>query len=175
MSAALSRGAEEVVTVVVPEAGSEVEENGAGGGERMRWRQRRVLGGRRRFVQLRLTEDDYAKVAARAAAAGASIPAYLVMAGTRPVDQSAVTGDPVLMRVWGQEMRALRQQVYRVGLNVNQVARLLHGTGEVARNAEVTYRGAARAIAALDPLIERFTGAPVGAGTLPSRDDWGTR
>jgi len=140
----------------------------------MRWRQRRVLGGRRRFVQLRLTEDDYAKVA-RAAAAGASIPAYLVMAGTRPLDRSAVTGDPVLMRVWGQELRALRQQVYRVGLNVNQVARLLHGTGEVARNAEVTYRGAARAIAALDPLIERFTGAPVGAGTLPSGDERGTR
>jgi hypothetical protein len=168
-----------VVTVVGPEVeenGVGAEEDGAGAGGRIRWRQRRVLGGRRRFVQLRLTEDDYAKVAARAAAAGASIPAYLVMAGTRPQDSSVVTtGDPVLMRVWGQEMRGLRQQVYRVGLNVNQVARLLHGTGEVARNAEVTYRGAVRAIAALDPLIERFTGAPVGAGTLPSRDGWGTR
>jgi len=156
--------------VVVPDAGSEVEENGAGGGARMRWRQRRVLGGRRRFVQLRLTEDDYAKVAARAAAAGASIPAYLVMAGTRPPDQSAVSGDRVLMRVWGEELRALRQQVYRVGLNVNQVARLLHGTGEVERQAVATYRGAVRAIAALDPIIERCTGSPGRVGMLPDPD-----
>lgn len=138
---------------------------------RVGWRQRRVTGGRQRVVKVRLSDEDYARVAACAAAAGASVPAYLVMAGTRPQDPSVVTGDPVLMRVWGQEMRALRQQVYRVGLNVNQVARLLHGTGEVARNAEATYRGAARAIAALDPLIERFTGTPVGAGTLPSADD----
>ncbi len=81
-----------------------------------------------------------------------------------------MAGDRVLMRVWGEELRALRQQVYRVGLNVNQVARLLHGTGEVERQAAATYRGAVRAIAALDPIIERCTGSPRRAGTLPDPD-----
>jgi hypothetical protein len=132
------------------------------------WRQRRVVGGRQRVVKVRLTDEDYLKVAARAAAAGATVPAYLVMAGMRsPETASALTGDPVLMRVWGRELRALRQQVYRVGLNVNQMARLLHGTGEVQRGAAATFRGAAAAIAALDPIIERMTGEGVQAKTLP--------
>jgi len=48
--------------------------------------------------------------------------------------------------------------------------RLLHGTGEVERQAAATYRGAVRAIAALDPIIERCTGSPGRAGTLPDPD-----
>jgi len=50
------------------------------------------------------------------------------------------------------------------------VARLLHGTGEVERQAAATYRGAVRAIAALDPIIERCTGSPGRAGMLPDPD-----
>jgi len=67
-------------------------------------------------VKVRLSAADYETVTARAATVGASVPAYLVMAGMRtPAESSALTGDRVLMRVWGQELRALRQQVYRVG------------------------------------------------------------
>jgi len=163
-----------VVRMVGPEdeVGEESPDAGAqrGGKRGHGWRQRRVVGGRQREVKVRFTDADYERVAARAALAGTSIPAYLALAGLRAQESSSVTGDRVLMRVWGEELRALRQQVYRVGLNVNQVARLLHGTGEVERQAAATYRGAVRAIAALDPIIERCTGSPGRVGMLPDPD-----
>jgi len=40
----------------------------------------------------------------------------------------------------------------------------------VERQAAATYRGAVRAIAALDPIIERCTGSPGRVGTLPDPD-----
>jgi len=164
-----------VVRMVGPEdeVGEESLDAGARhGGKRGHggWRQRRVVGGRQREVKVRFTDTDYERVAARAALAGTSIPAYLALAGLRAQESSTVAGDRVLMRVWGEELRALRQQVYRVGVNVNQVARLLHGTGEVERQAAATYRGAVRAIAALDPIIERCTGSPGRVGALPDPD-----
>ncbi len=42
------------------------------------------------------------------------------------------------------------------------------GTG--VRHLRGAYRGAVRAIAALDPIIERFTGLPGRVGTLPDPD-----
>ncbi len=159
-------GPEDEVGEESPDAGPQHSGKRGYGG----WRQRRVVGGRQREVKVRFTDADYERLAARAALAGTSIPAYLALAGLRAQESSSVAGDRVLMRVWGEELRALRQQVYRVGLNVNQVARLLHGTGEVERQAAATYRGAVRAIAALDSIIERCTGSPGRAGTLPDPD-----
>ena len=159
-------GSEDEVGEESPDAGAQRGGKRGYGG----WRQRRVVGGRQREVKVRFTDADYERLAARAALAGTSIPAYLALAGLRAQESSSVAGDRVLMRVWGEELRALRQQVYRVGLNVNQVARLLHGTGEVERQASATYRGAVRAIAALDPIIERCTGSSGRVGMLPDPD-----
>ena len=65
-------------------------------------------------MKVRLSAADYETVTARAATVGAMSRRIWWWRGCgRP--SSALTVDRVLMRVWGQELRALRQQVYRVG------------------------------------------------------------
>jgi len=57
-----------------------------------------------------------------------------------------------------------------VGQNVNQVLRLLNGTGEVARHAQSTLMAAERAMAAVEAQAVRWT--PSGVANDVPRYRW---
>jgi hypothetical protein len=61
-------------------------------------------------------------------------------------------------------------QVRRVGQNVNQVLRLLNGTGEVARHAQSTLAASERAMAAIEAQAAQWT--PSGAADDVPRYRW---
>lgn len=129
---------------------------------------RRVLGGRRRRnsgegrranqVNVRLTDEEFAAVAARAAAARVGVAHYLAL---RALDAPARGGsvarggmDLATMRAWAVQMTMLRRELNRVGTNLNQIARLLNGTGEVARGAEQTLAATEAAMARVAPIAD---------------------
>ena len=99
---------------------------------------------------------------ARAAAERMTVANYLGRLG--------LAGSPRRVRVQEEaqlvahQLMMLRAEVRRVGQNVNQVARLLQGTGELARHAEATYRGAARAMAAVEDAAARWRTAAGAEG-----------
>jgi len=55
---------------------------------------------------------------------------------------------------YGVEVRGLQRQVQRVGVNVNQVARLLNGGGGVGGRADEALAATEVMVARLDPLVE---------------------
>jgi hypothetical protein len=120
-----------------------------------------MIGGRSHQVLVRFSDDEFLAVAARAAAERSTASNYLARVGLAGGTDS-VRRDEETQLVLHQLMM-LRAEIRRVGQNVNQVARLLHGTGEVARAAESAYRGAARAAAAVEAAAGRWRtdgGAP---------------
>ncbi len=101
------------------------------------------------------TTEEFAVVTARAAAQRMTVPHYLA--------HVALAGGREDARVVEQHQLVLHQlvmmtaQVRRVGQNVNQVLRLLQGTGEVARHAESTLAAAERAMRAVQAQAARWT------------------
>lgn len=123
----------------------------SGGGAR----RRRVVGGRPHKFTVRFTDEELERVSARAAAARVSVPAFLALAALHSAEGTQL--DAATVRAFAAEIFALRRQVNRLGHNVNQVAHLLHGTGEVEANAAETYRAAGEAIQQIDPLLSRLS------------------
>lgn len=117
-------------------------------------RRPRVAGGRQHQVKARFTDEEFQVIAARAAAARASVPAYLAAVGLQPVQPGQI--DAATVRALAAEMMGLRRQVNRVGHNINQVAHLLHGAGQIAGHAATTYRAATAILSRIDPLLDRL-------------------
>lgn len=130
---------------------------------------RRVLGGRRRRnagggrranqVNVRLTDEEFAAVAARAAAARVGVAHYLALRAldvpTRAGAGTSGAGlDLATKRAWAVQMTMLRRELNRVWTNLNQIARLLNGTGEVARGAEQTLAATEAAMARVAPIAD---------------------
>ena len=107
-------------------------------------------------------------VTARAAGQRMTVPHYLA--------HVALAGGQVNARVVEQNQLVLHQLVMmtalvrRVGQNVNQVLRLLQGTGEVARHAESTLTATERTMAAVQAQAARWT--PSGAADDVPRSRW---
>jgi len=120
-------------------------------------RQRRVLGGRHHKVSVRFTDEEYQTVGARAAGQRRTVANYLARLGLAGSANEARREEEA--QLVAHQLLMLRSEIARVGQNVNQVAHLLHGTGEVARHAEATYRGAARAMAAVEAATEQWRAA----------------
>lgn len=103
-------------------------------------RRRRQEGGRGRVVKLRLSDDEFAAVAARAQAAGVSAQRLLLEAaladGTTPAERRAVR----------TKLASAQRQLVGLGTNVNQLARVANSTGRVPAGTEE----ALARIAALD-------------------------
>jgi len=136
-------------------------------------RRTRVEGGRGNKVTVRFTDLEFAVVSASvvsasAAAARLSVPAWLAVVGLtgtedRVLDAASIRGVVI-------ELFAVRRGMSNAGRNINDVARLLLGTGEVKRNAEVSVAEFRAATARLEALLEEL------AGYLPGVDlkhvDW---
>lgn len=110
-------------------------------------RRRRVPGGRPHQVNAVFTTEELGVVAARAAAQRMTVPHYLAhvaLAGGR--DNARVVEQHQLVL---HQLVMMTAQVRRVGQNVNQVLRLLQGTGEVARHADATLAATERTMVAV--------------------------
>lgn len=73
-----------------------------------------------RFVSFRVTEDDAAAIAARAAAAGLSVSAY--------AREQATRGRVVVRQARGLDAATL-ETVRRLGVNLNQITQAMHARG----------------------------------------------
>jgi len=128
----------------------------------------RVHGGRGNKVTVRFTDLEFAVVSASAAAARLSVPAWLAVLGLtgtedRVLDAASIRGVVI-------ELFAVRRGMSNAGRNINDVARLLLGTGELKRNTEVAVAEFRAATARLEALLEEL------ASYLPGVDlkhvDW---
>ncbi len=117
-------------------------------------RRRREPGGRPHLVGVRFTDEEFETVLLRAAAARVGVSHYVALRALEAPVVGAVGMDLLTMRRWAEELHGLRRQVQRVGVNVNQVARLLNGGGGVGQQAEETLAATQAALAELDPLVE---------------------
>jgi len=95
-----------------------------------------VEGGRPNKVTVRFTDDEFAVVSASAAAARLSVPAWLAVVGLTGTEDRVL--DAASIRGMVIELFAVRREMTNAGRNINDVARLLLGTGELKRNAEVS-------------------------------------
>jgi len=130
------------------------------GGDGMGAGARRVFGGRRRSrveggrphkFTVRFTDEELEAVALKAAAARMSIPHYVAL---RALETPRGGGmDLAELQRAAVQIVNLRRSVRRTGQNVNQIARLLNGTGEVGRRADETLAAATVALTSLDPLV----------------------
>ena len=119
-------------------------------------------------MTVRFTDDEFAVVSASAAAARLSVPAWLAVVGLtgtedRVLDAASIRGVVI-------ELFAVRRGMTNAGRNINDVARLLLGTGELKRNAEGSVAEFRAATARLEALLDEL------AGYLPGVDlkhvDW---
>jgi len=131
-------------------------------------RRRRVPGGRPHQVNAVFTTEEFVVVSARAAGLRMTVPHYLA--------HVALAGGREEARVVEQHQLVLHQlvmmtaQVRRVGQNVNQVLRLLQGTGEVARHAQSALVATERTMAAVEVQAAGWT--PSGSAVDVPRYRW---
>ena len=137
----------------------------AGAGQR----RRRLPEGRAHQVCVKLSDDEYAKVAAKARVAGVSIPAVLAGralawdASQEDGDQRALAPDEV--RTIIIELFAVRRGMSNAGRNLNDVARFAHAAGGGLPD------GAEAAVAEFRAATERLDAFRAGAqGFLPGVD-----
>ncbi|MGB3438253.1 MAG: plasmid mobilization relaxosome protein MobC [Actinophytocola sp.] len=91
-------------------------------------RQRRVRGGSPVSIHVRTTETTYAALIVRAAAAGLSVPRYLVESGLRDTD----TGWSLRQqRWWAERLDTAETRLIRIGTNLNQIATVANSTGHL--------------------------------------------
>jgi hypothetical protein len=110
-------------------------------------RRRRQEGGRLNKTVVKFSDEEFARVQARAAAVQRTVPALLADLVLAPA-QSPVL-DPATARQLLVELFAIRRGLDKVGRNVNDIARFALGTGEVRANAALV-------LAALGPELKRL-------------------
>ncbi|WP_190824837.1 hypothetical protein [Saccharopolyspora pogona] len=83
---------------------------------------------------MKLTEEQFADVAAAATAAGMSRPAFLAWRGCQPADAARPTNLPQL-RAWVAELYAIKRILRGSANNINTAVRAGHVTGELEQEA----------------------------------------
>jgi hypothetical protein len=146
--------------------------------QRARRRQRRVPGGRHRPVHVRVSDDEHVRLSARAAAAGLSLPAWLVAAGMADRGGSGRDGgaggrslaggsmSALERRAWAAEFVAVRRLARGVATNVNQLAAGYNATGEVGTELHAVLDAARRVMDRMDDLGARLAGEGEGDDAL---------
>lgn len=167
-----------------PPHGQARAEGGRSGQRRPR-RQQRVAGGRQRPVHVRVSDEEYVQLSARAAVAGLSLPAWLVAAGmadrgVRTVGGQGEQGGRSLgggsmsaleRRAWAAEFVAVRRLARGVATNVNQLAVGFNATGVMAPELRVVLDAARRVMDRMDELSARLGGVEAGPVDLTVVDE----
>lgn len=117
-------------------------------------RRRRSSTPRPHKVLVRLSDEEYERVAAGAAATNSTLPAYLAKRGQEEIApvQSGQRLTEAQMRSLVSELYALKRILALSGNNLNQIAKVANSTGEV--RDEVVHYGAL--IARTLDRLERF-------------------
>lgn len=146
--------------------------------QRVRRRQRRVPGGRHRPVHVRVSDDEHVRLSARAAAAGLSLPAWLVAAGMADRGGAGRDGgaggrslaggsmSALERRAWAAEFVAVRRLARGVATNVNQLAAGYNATGQVGTELHAVLDAARRVMDRMDDLGARLAGEGDGDDAL---------
>ena len=113
-------------------------------------RRRRLEGGRRRIVKIRLSDPEFEALAVRAKGAGVSVQRLVVDAA---LADGAPT--PAERRALWSTLLAARRQVAGLATNVNQLAKVANSTGRVPA-------GTAAALARIAAIDDRLTEAAAG-------------
>lgn len=97
-------------------------------------RRKRSSSPRSNQVLVRLSDEEYERVAAGAAATNLTVPAYLARRGQEEIApvQSGQRVTEAQMRALVSELYALKRILGLAGNNLNQIARMANSTGEVA-------------------------------------------
>jgi len=118
-------------------------------------RRRRVEGGRLPGHRVRVTAEEEARLQLLAGRAGVSVPKLLVdsalssTAGRTPGERDRVIG----------EMLQMRRLLSASSVNLNQLAKVANGTGEVPAESAAAIRAMRQTVARLDSLIDEWSGA----------------
>ena len=113
--------------------------------------------GRTRQVRLRYSDQEYETVAGAADAAGLTTTGYVAEAALA----AAAGAEPPTSAPWRDaliELIAARAQVRRIGLNINQAARVLNTTGDPPVWLEHAVAMTERAIVGLDDAATVIAG-----------------
>lgn len=108
-----------------------------------------VRSGRQRQIRLRYSQQEYGAVTQAAHAAGLTPTGYVAEAALA----AAMGAEPPTHEPWREavtELMNARTQVRRIGLNVNQAARVLNTTGEQPVRLEQALAMTERAVTRLD-------------------------
>lgn len=124
-------------------------------GARKQVRQRRLPGGRKNKVTVRMSDEEARFIQARALVAGVSVPKLLV--------EAALAGDVQTLserRALAAEIVAARRLLARIGNNLNQLTRVANATGELPPQLVATMDATARTIARLEEATKQLTARP---------------
>ena len=108
-------------------------------------------------VNVKLTETEYQSVAARAIAAGLTVPSYLALTGLRPEGVAAGDAKAALINA-----RGARRVLSGVANNLNQLTAKLHSTGEFDEALPVVVGAVDRVMARVDDAIAELSTVVTG-------------
>ncbi|MGO3070555.1 MobC family plasmid mobilization relaxosome protein [Brevibacterium sp. FME37] len=117
-----------------------------------RKRQQNVAGGRPVTRKLTLTPVQDGQLTVAAERAGRTVPAFLVEAGLKAGGFQTETERRESIFALFQ----LREQLARIGNNLNQMARLLNSEGEVDADLRATLADIREKISAVDGTVDLF-------------------
>lgn len=117
-----------------------------------RKRQHNVAGGRQLTRKVTLTPLEDGQLTVAAERAGRTVPAFLVEAGLNAGGYSTETDRRESIFALFQ----LREQLARIGNNVNQMARLLNAEGEVHEDLRATLALVRDKVNGVDDVVEMF-------------------
>jgi len=110
-----------------------------------------VSGGRKHRVVVRLTEDEYERIAARATEIRQTVPSYLALTGMRPEGVAASDVKAAFIN-----LHAIRRVNSGIANNLNQLTAKLHATGELDASLRAALEAAARISERVEAAIERI-------------------
>ncbi len=116
-------------------------------------RRRRVEGGRRRAVNLRLDEAEYAAISSYAATAKLSIQRFIVSCAL--TSRTPVTPTPSALTA---EIAGVRRLTANLANNVNQIARRLNSGGVTDSSIPATAEAVRRVMLRLDSVLAGLPG-----------------
>ncbi|MCW2539683.1 MAG: hypothetical protein JWN95_1408 [Frankiales bacterium] len=107
-------------------------------------------GGRKVRVVVRLTDDEFDRIAARAAEIKQTVPSYLALTGLRPEGVASSDIKAALIA-----LREIQRVNAGVANNLNQLTAKLHATGELDASLRAAVGAAAGLSVRLDAVIGR--------------------
>jgi hypothetical protein len=119
-------------------------------------RQRRVVGGAKNRINVRITESTYERLVALAASARLSLPRFLVESALRSSSGGWSLRE---QRWWAERLHVVETRLIRIGTNVNQIAAATNATGVPAEGLSATLAYVTATLARLHEVLDAIESA----------------